>query len=782
MKTSRRRRAAWSLLGLSLFGMSALSCSAEIGDNGPPANQGRPNSSTGNGTGAGGSNGGGTGTTTGSGIGAGGTGSGSTTGTGTGAGGSAGSGGTGTGGAGGAGGAGNGGSGSGGGVKPPPPFEAATARTIVRKVKNLLTGQAPVDADVTTVTTNGAAGLQGLIASWTMTPEFRDRIVFHFKNAFQQTGFTATEDFKPQLLENGGFDLGQLGSIVIGDDAFPRLVQNLQDSFALTAWQLIAEGRPFTEVLTTRKYMMTTGLKSLYLQIEMPNDQPQAFQTRTKIPWKMDMSGTPIPLEDSLNPSSPNYMVFSDEPPVTPARFALQPTCQGTAGRINTYAGYALLFQRMLGLTPRYPSLAQTAECNEHGAKPYFTTQDLSDWQWVTIRSLKAGEAYTQPYDLPTLRKATEIALAIPRVGFYTTPAYLALWNTNDSNQHRVTANQTLLVALGQSFTGADSIIPISTTGLDSSHSVNGTECYGCHKSLDPLRQFWGSQMDYNDRNDFLARGFGTVPANPRPATVGGALAFGNVNASGADMFALGPLLAQVADQDGITRFAISTTQQLCFFANSSACVEGDPEFRRIAQAFQASNYNFRTLAAEFFSSPLATAASSTMTSTQNGVTISIARRDQLCASLSTRLVKPDLCAQTAYLPTIAQAGTARIASSLAADAFSRGEEFPVTPSDPSLFYRAASELLCENIATLVVDALGTTDSLYKGASFAAGIDDMVTRLMGYPASDPRHAEAVTILTSHYNAVLAARNTATNSLRSTFVLACESPTSLSFGL
>ena len=29
-----------------------------------------------------------------------------------------------------------------------------------------------------------------------------------------------------------------------GDDAFPRLVQNLQDSFATTAWQLVHEGQP----------------------------------------------------------------------------------------------------------------------------------------------------------------------------------------------------------------------------------------------------------------------------------------------------------------------------------------------------------------------------------------------------------------------------------------------------------------------------------------------------------------------------------------------------------
>ena len=46
------------------------------------------------------------------------------------------------------------------------------------------------------------------------------------------------------------------------------------------------------------------------------------------------------------------------------------------------------------------------------------------------------------PYNIPALRQATELGLALPRTGFYTTPAFLALWNTNDSNQHRVTANQ----------------------------------------------------------------------------------------------------------------------------------------------------------------------------------------------------------------------------------------------------------------------------------------------------------------------------------------------------
>jgi hypothetical protein len=688
-----------------------------------------------------------------------------------------------------------------GGAGGSPPFQPVAAFTTVRKVKNLLVGLPPTDADVATVTASGAAGLQTLINSWTtdaqFRPNFKDKMVFFFRNVFQQTGFSATDDFKPQLLENGGFDFGPFGTGAVGDDAFARLVQNLQDSFALTAWQLVADGRPFSETLTTQRFMMTTALKSLYIQIEMPNDQPYAFgNTAPKLAWKINMNGTPIPLADTLNPANANYMTFDDQPPVTPARFMMTGTCQGTAminafGSVATTGGYSQLFQRLIGYTPRWQFLA-TPQCWEHASRPYFTTSDVSDWQWVTIRAQNSGEAYIQPYDIPTLRTTTTLPLKLPRVGFYTTPAFLALWNTNDSNQHRVTANQTLLVALGQSFTSANAIVPLSTVGLDAGHAVDGTECRACHKSLDPLRQFWASQLDFNDRNDFPTRGnFMGGAANPRPTATGGLLAFGNVNATGANMLALGPLLQQVQDQttsQSIDRFAMAVTQQLCYFANSSACLENDPEFRRVALAFQNSNYNFLQLMKDLFSSPLVTGAADTLTADQNGTTISIARRDQLCSALSNRLGKPDVCALAAPIPSTAQAATLKIVSSVAADAFSRGSEIPVTPSDPTLFYRAASEMLCENVAPQVVDVAGGGASLYASTSVAASIAAMVQTLVGYPPSDPHYASAVAILQSHYDAALAQNLRVTNctaacaALRSTFALACQSPTFLALGL
>jgi hypothetical protein len=702
---------------------------------------------------------------------------------------------------------------------PTTPIAAVAAGPICRKVKDLLLGTACTDDDVSTVASMGAAGLQQLIVSWmtdtTTQAQFQGKIVPFFRNLFQQTGFTATQDFKNQLLQNGGFDFGPFGTSAVGDDVYFKLVQNLQDSFALTAWQMVLEGDPFTDAITTQKFVMTTGLKSVYEQIEMPDDEPYNFSggrnATPKVQWKLDYVDT-IPLTDALNPSSTNYMTFDDEKPAsgkTGFGGAGFTTCQGVGdaasgttvpvvtfgasgtGVQTTTGGVAQLFQRIIGYTPRYP-FAATPDCWEHASKPYMTDSDVSDWGWVTITPKQSGDSSIAPYDLITLRTTSTLKLALPRVGFYTTPAFLALWNTNDSNQHRVTANQTLLAALGQSFTSDSTITPLSMAGLDSAHTTTSGECYGCHKSLDPLRMFWGNQLDFNDRNDFVANPFSGSQPNPRPAAgfVDG-FAFGDVNQTGAAMTDLGPLLLQVTDQDTtdpggpLPLFAVAVTQQLVSWANSGQVSTSDPEFRRIVSAFISSNYNFPALIKELFASPLVTGTGATATypldsSGAPTVPMSISRQAHLCAALSNRMGIADVCALGAAVPTTTQNATLTIAGSVAADAFSRGSQTPVTPANPDLFYRAASEMLCENVANQVVDA--TTGSVYSSSSYATAITGMVENVMGINPSDSAHAMAISILTDHYNAVLASKATATTSLRSTFALACESPTSLGIGL
>jgi hypothetical protein len=724
---------------------------------------------------------------------------------------------------------------AGGVTGPTAPFAAALAGPTCRKIKDLIVGMPCTDDDVNTVKAMGAAGLQQLLISWmtsaSFQPQFKGKMLPFFTNLFQQVGFAPTQDFKNQLLQNGGFDFGPFGTGAVGDDVYFKLVQNLQSSFALTAWQMVQEGtEPFSDVLTTQRFVMTTGLMSLYTQIEMPDDEPYNFSgganSVAKLQWKLDYVDT-IPLTDALNPQSPNYMTFDDEPPATKAGFGLSPTCQGvgdatvsptatvvqfggtSTGFTNPTGGYAQLFQRLIGYTPRYPFLAQP-HCWEHSSKPYMTDSDVSDWRWVTIMPKQSGDAYVQPYDLISLRGLSTIKLTMPRVGFYTTPAFLALWNTNDSNQHRVTMNQTLLASIGQSFTSDNNLTPLSEVGLASAHTTTTGECYGCHKSLDPMRMFFGNQYDFNDRNDFVKNPFSGSQPNPRPSPPLAAFAFADVNwqspATGTDLTTLGPLLLQATDQDTtdsggpLPLFAISVAQQLCFWANSNACATNDPEFRRVVTAFVGSNYNFPGLVKELFSSPLVTGSAATTSFPQdtNGnetVPISMARQAHLCAALSNRMGLSDLCALGAAVPTSAQSTTLTIAGSVAADEFSRGSPTPVTPAAPDLFYRAGSEELCENIANQVVDATGGPYTSSSGS--CANTDGVLTKLveqvMGINPADPLHDQAIAILETHCTAASKSTTTGTGrggtstsaqttGLRSTFVLACESPTSLGIGL
>jgi hypothetical protein len=359
----------------------------------------------------------------------------------------------------------------------------------------------------------------------------------------------------------------------------------------------------------------------------------------------------------------------------------------------------------------------------------------------------------------------------------------LALWNTNDSNQHRVTANQALLAALGESFTSDSTIVPVAEPGLDSAHTTTTGACFGCHKSLDPMRNFWANQLDFNDRNDWLTSTFmGAVP-NPKPSTTGGVFAFADVNAPGASTLDFGSLLGKVTDGNAapLNQFAVGVTQKLCFYANSAACDTSDPEFRRVAGAF-ANGFNFPTLIKELFASPLVTGAVDTQTFPKASVPVAISRRDHFCQALANRLGIADICSLSATLPTATQTATAAIAGGVVADTFSRGSQTPVTPADPNLFFRAAVEELCQALAPQVVDA--TAKSVWSSttsANVTAAISDMVQRVMGYPPSDSHYAMAVSILKGHMQSAQA-QGGASTALRSTFVLACESPTSVAVGL
>ena len=108
-----------------------------------------------------------------------------------------------------------------------------------------------------------------------------------------------------------------------------------------------------------------------------------------------------------------------------------------------------------------------------------------------------------------------------------------------------------------------------------------------------------------------------------------------------------------------------------------------------------------------------------------------------------------------------------------------RGVAEPVTASDPTIFYRSASELLCEAAAAIVVD--GSQYRVFSSSNLPTAFEDMASNLMALPPSDPKHTRAVAILKAH-NTAAATGASATNALRSTFVAACLAPSSTGLGI
>jgi hypothetical protein len=244
------------------------------------------------------------------------------------------------------------------------------------------------------------------------------------------------------------------------------------------------------------------------------------------------------------------------------------------------------------------------------------------------------------------------------------------------------------------------------------------------------------------------------------------------VSASGRTIFDLASELAAHPD------FAEAWTQKLCTYANSGPCLITDAEFIRVAQVFKDSNFDFGKLVVEIFSSPLVTYRAQTDTAAQQGETFPVARRDHLCAALSNRLAIADVCGLdvNTQVPN-ALKPVQQIASVLPSDQYSRGAEAPVLAADPSLFFRTGLENICAVLAGQLIDASMTPR--WTSTNPAAAIADFVHTLMGIEKA--RDATPLSILTSHFQSARAAGLTASDSLKSAFVLACLSPSVVGIG-
>ncbi len=642
------------------------------------------------------------------------------------------------------------------------PFQADPPSVYVAKVKNILVGLPPTDAEVKAVEANPAE-LKNLIDEWFALPQYQQKMLRFFELAFQQTQVSII-DFADQTYPR---------QADINASTAPLLVGNAIESFARTMIEVNAESRPFTDAMTTSSLMMTPALMEFYAFLDAwqvddagkVTDRLRASDPNLTV--TVEASQGPIPIAQTLDPSSPNYMHWYD-PDVGQAASLVSQGCKQDP-IVYAKAGADTLHYLMYGglLADKGTS------CPQYGgtaAAPQLTASDFDTWKMVTLRAPAQGESPTAFYDLGTLRSANELVLTLPRTGFFATPAFFANWQTNTSNQMRVTMNQTLIVATGAAVDGTDTTHPTSTPGLDAAHAGAGA-CFGCHQTLDPTRSIFASTYSWNYHEQ----------ADPTFSNQKGLFAFQGViqAVSGA-----GNLGAVLADHP---LFAQAWAQKLCYYANSAACEPGDPEFMRVVGVFKSSGYSWAALIRELLASPLTTNASATRTRLDEGEIIAVSRRDHLCAALNARLGFADVCALSPTSSGAALRTTIpEIVSGLPSDGYGRGAVAPVLPNQPTLFYRAGTENICEAAAALVIDVAGKNQipkvKQWSSAQPDAAIADFVQDLMALTPSGARAAAAPNQLNSHFTAAVQSGASATAALQSTFTAACLAPSAVSIGM
>ncbi|SRR6266540_598964 len=192
------------------------------------------------------------------------------------------------------------------------PFQSVPPRVYVAKVKNILVGLAPTDAELKAVEADPNE-LASLVDGWMTLPQYSQKMMRFFELAFQQTQI-ASDDFTDQVYAQLGWNRSTT----------PLLLQNAKESVARTMVELSAQNRPFTEAMTTRQFMMTTALKELYAFLdvwEIDNDGNIFDEFRTShrdVPIVVEAAQGPIPIAETLDPTSANYMHWYNPDVATP--------------------------------------------------------------------------------------------------------------------------------------------------------------------------------------------------------------------------------------------------------------------------------------------------------------------------------------------------------------------------------------------------------------------------------------------------------------------------------
>jgi len=595
----------------------------------------------------------------------------------------------------------------------PPVFEAAAVESALTKVKMLTVGIAPTSDELAQVKKDPAS-LRSLITAWEATPEFQQKTLTLLSLLLQAKQLPTVWDQLDGIAHSG----------------IPRaLGAALQQSVLLTAWDIIQNNRPFTEIFTTRRWAVTTA----ELVMMRYTDQTQAERNAIHHVLVYDPKQAPKSLDESI---ATGRWYFPD----LPSGCHVKPDI-AVVDLVRMQWGHLRCFG-----PPDY-SFPDTAQLSSNGT-------DFTDFRFVEFKQADPNAPFDAPpfWDVPSWRKVKEndtVASRLPRAGFMTTPIFFNNWATNDDNQFRVTINQAMIVALSATFRVGEATTPLVTDGIPTMHTDANADCYGCHRQMDPMRNWF--QDSFGSAYQSVR---GTL-ASYKPG-----FAFGGVTFSGGDFDAFAKGLAEHP------MVAEAWTQKLCWAANGAPCNTSDPEFARVAKAWKDSNFSWKTLIAELYSSPLVTGLVPTTTWQSSDLPVSIVRGQHLCAALDARV--PGLCEQHGISSTIGL---------VPSDRFNRATVDPDVPTEPTAFSIAALESLCTQVAIKMV---GKGD--YKSSTPKTTIPNIAEQLLGVPVGHSRHDVLVSGMQEHFDNAQKMGATADQAMQSALILGCMSPDAAGMGL
>ena len=384
----------------------------------------------------------------------------------------------------------------------------------------------------------------------------------------------------------------------------------------------------------------------------------------------------------------------------------------------------------------------------------HLQASDYTDWRDVNF--VQAADASDVPQFANTaafvssmrdIADGGSLTLRAPRVGFFNTPPFFESWETNEDNQFRVTTNQALLASLDILFEAGDVTPQDNLNGLATEHAEPESACYACHQRLDPMR------LEFQNVYNYKYRIRDNVETELPPS-----FSFQGYTAAPANMDEFGQALVSHP------RFPTAWVQKICMWANSQRCLEDDPEFVRLRNAF-AQDWDLMALIVDMFTSPLVTGARITETHDAAEFFVSIARSNHMCGALATRIeaaraercaaeqaanpnADPAVCQSRNNFGCNATNTTRSMRDLISSDAYGRGKREFIQESVSGPFNARAMTELCTQLATREV---GGGNQTFTQNDIPGSIDRMVRHVMGLPASHPRYQAARDALQRAYD-------------------------------